>query len=46
VLQQQRRYDLALAPQVVDGRLSRANQVAHCFMILVRHPSCRQLTGA
>jgi hypothetical protein len=45
VLQQERGDGLALAAQVLDGRLTRPHQVAHRLMRLVRHPNRRQFPG-
>jgi hypothetical protein len=45
VLQQQRGDRLALAAQVLDGRLAAPHQVAHRLVRLVRHPDRGQLPG-
>jgi hypothetical protein len=45
VLQQQRRDDLPLAPQVFDRGLARSYQVAHGLVPLVGHPDRGQLAS-
>jgi hypothetical protein len=45
LLQQQRGDRLALAAQVLDGRLAGPHQVAHRLVRLVRHPDRRQPPG-
>jgi uncharacterized protein YcbK (DUF882 family) len=46
VPQQKRQQLLALAAQVLGGRLARANQIAHRLVKGIRHPHCGQLAGA